>query len=610
MGKRVWKRILAICLCMAIILGNVMVTKAASNPYPEWQTINGVTTRRCTWYAWKLTYERTGIALPGLGNGGQWYDNARNAGYSVGSTAVANCLAVWTDSDLGHVGYVDYVNSNGTMHVLEGGRTDCLGTGGIGEITISSTVGSTRSGGTQTLKGFVYLGNAPKWYSSMTPVNIGDDVYAHLIKNSTWNHLGAVDNNVQLVAAGQADGSDVWHFVRQSDGSYVIYNCKDSTKVLDVNNAASASGTNVGLCTKWGDNNGAQKWYIYGPWSGEYILKPQCSDAVLDVSNNGSAIGTNVQIWTYNNSAAQQMALYPAAKAEASTLSVTPGSSTEPTTFSWTKGKNANTYNVNIETGSPGQMHTYKEVWNLQDTFYQITLPEGYYEVCVYGCNSFSYSGSNVVKFNVQKGKEPEPVPDPEPEPDTPVGLPYVDVAEGDWFYDGAYYNYFAGTMTGTDPTHFAPYATLVRAQFATILHRIERKSDVAYTNRFPDVPDGQFYSTAVLWAAEAKVVTGYTDSGYFGTNDPITREQMVTMMYRYANYMKYESGEPTDISKFTDAGKVSEFAEDAMKWAVGNGIIEGKENEDNSWRLDPQGNTSRAECAIIIMRFLEKYKK
>ena len=93
----------------------------------------------------------------------------------------------------------------------------------------------------------------------------------------------------------------------------------------------------------------------------------------------------------------------------------------EPTTFSWTKGKNANTYNVNIETGSPGQMHTYKEVWNLQDTFYQITLPEGYYEVCVYGCNSFSYSGSNVVKFNVQKGKEPEPVPDPEPEPDTPV---------------------------------------------------------------------------------------------------------------------------------------------------------------------------------------------
>ena len=69
----------------------------------------------------------------------------------------------------------------------------------------------------------------------------------------------------------------------------------------------------------------------------------------------------------------------------------------------------------------------------------------------------------------------------------------------------------------------------------------MEGKPAAEYTNRFPDVPDGQFYSTAVLWAADAKVVTGYTDSGYFGTSDPITREQMVVMMYRYADYKKYD---------------------------------------------------------------------
>ena len=119
-----------------------------------------------------------------------------------------------------------------------------------------------------------------------------------------------------------------------------------------------------------------------------------------------------------------------------------------------------------------------------------------------------------------------------------------------------------------------------------------------------------RFYSTAVLWAADAEVITGYTDSGYFGTNDPITREQMVTMMYRYAEYKKYESKEPTDISAFTDADEVTEFAEKAMKWAVANGIIAGKENEDGSYRLDPQGGTSRAECAIIIQRFMEKFEK
>ena len=190
------------------------------------------------------------------------------------------------------------------------------------------------------------------------------------------------------------------------------------------------------------------------------------------------------------------------------------------------------------------------------------------------------------------------------------TNLPYVDVVKDDWFYNGAYYNYFAGTMTGTDPTHFSPYATLVRAQFATILYRLNGEPKVEYETKFPDVPDGQFYSKAVIWAAEAEVVTGYTDSGYFGTNDPITREQMVTMMYRYADHMGYESEESADISKFTDADKVTEFAEAAMKWAVGNGIIEGKENTDGSYRLDPQDSTSRAECAIIIQRFMENLTK
>ena len=188
--------------------------------------------------------------------------------------------------------------------------------------------------------------------------------------------------------------------------------------------------------------------------------------------------------------------------------------------------------------------------------------------------------------------------------------LPYEDVAETDWFYDEVAYNYYEGTMTGTDPTHFSPYATLVRAQFATILHRIEGEPVVAYTNRFPDVPDKQFYSTAVLWAADAKVVTGYTDSGYFGTNDPITREQMVVMMYRYADYKKYDTSKTADLGRFSDADKVSGFAETAMKWAVENEIISGKESEDGSYRLDPQGSTSRAECAIIIERFMEKFEK
>ena len=180
-------------------------------------------------------------------------------------------------------------------------------------------------------------------------------------------------------------------------------------------------------------------------------------------------------------------------------------------------------------------------------------------------------------------------------------------MAEGDWFYNEVAYNYYEEIMTGMDPTHFEPYTILPRAQFATILYRMNGEPGVTYTAKFPDVPDKEFYSNAVLWAAEAKVVTGYTDSGYFGTNDPITREQMAVMMYRYANYKGYSTGNKADFDSFTDADKVNAFAEEAMAWAVGNGIITGKYN---GTVIDPQGNATRAECAIILTRFLDKIAK
>ena len=187
------------------------------------------------------------------------------------------------------------------------------------------------------------------------------------------------------------------------------------------------------------------------------------------------------------------------------------------------------------------------------------------------------------------------------------VELPFEDVKEDEWYYNAVYYNYVIKTMTGKDDTHFAPNESLARAQFALILYRMNDTPDVEYKATFPDVADGIWYTDAILWAADTKVVTGYTDSGKFGPADLINREQMAVMMYRYANYKEYESDESADISGYADAGKVSAFAKDAMEWAVGNGIISGK-NEGTI--LDPQGNATRAECATIIMRFIEKFEK
>ena len=182
----------------------------------------------------------------------------------------------------------------------------------------------------------------------------------------------------------------------------------------------------------------------------------------------------------------------------------------------------------------------------------------------------------------------------------------FTDIESTDWFYESVKYVYDNGLMTGLNETTFGPYENLARAQFAVILHRMNGSPDIEYTNKFPDVADNQWYTDAILWANEAGVVGGYTDTGKFGPGDNINREQMAVMMYRYANYLGYDTSARADISKYTDAGNVNEFAKEAMSWAVGEGIITGKYNET---QLDPQGNASRAECATIIMRFMEYYK-
>ena len=186
-------------------------------------------------------------------------------------------------------------------------------------------------------------------------------------------------------------------------------------------------------------------------------------------------------------------------------------------------------------------------------------------------------------------------------------GMPFTDVVQGrDWYYDSVQYAYENGIMTGVNATTFAPGEFLARAQFAVILHRMNGEPAVDYTARFRDVGEGIWYTDAILWAADTDVVTGYSN-GNFGPGDNINREQMAVMMYRYAAYKGYDTSVKADFGQYQDAGRVSDFAQEAMQWAVGEQIITGKYNET---QLDPQGNASRAECATIMMRFMERYEK
>ena len=193
------------------------------------------------------------------------------------------------------------------------------------------------------------------------------------------------------------------------------------------------------------------------------------------------------------------------------------------------------------------------------------------------------------------------PIPE---EPEQP--LPFTGVDETAWYYDGVRYVYEKGLMTGTSAAAFSPGTTTSRSMVAAILWRMAGSPQVDYIMDYADVEQGQWYSEAVRWAASEGIVGGY-GNGTFGTNDPITREQLAVMLYRFAQKQGYDVsvGENTNILSYTDAAQVSEWAIPALQWACGGGLITG--TGDGS-TLTPQGDTTRAEAAVLLMRFCEAY--
>lgn len=180
--------------------------------------------------------------------------------------------------------------------------------------------------------------------------------------------------------------------------------------------------------------------------------------------------------------------------------------------------------------------------------------------------------------------------------------LPYEDVSEDSWFYSYAKSMYEKGIMTGLTNTRFGPAETLKRAQFAVTLYRLAGTPAVTYEEAFPDVPKDQWYTDAIIWAYKNDVITGYTDSGLFGTADEITREQMVTMMYRYAKKNGIGTSTSASLDSFPDGQSVTAYALDAMKWAVTEKIIQG---DGTTGLLNAWNSINRAETAAVLDRYI-----
>lgn len=181
------------------------------------------------------------------------------------------------------------------------------------------------------------------------------------------------------------------------------------------------------------------------------------------------------------------------------------------------------------------------------------------------------------------------------------TGLNFTDVSSSDWFFKGVEYVVDKGIMSGVSENQFDPSGKLTRAMLVQMLYNMESRPACDAENAFIDVPVGQWYTDAVIWANDAKIVSGMGE-GLFAPNMEITREQMVAMLYNYAKYKGYDVTASADLSTFADSASVSAWAQPAMQWAVAEGYISGM----GANQLAPQGTATRAEIASVIMRFME----
>lgn len=171
----------------------------------------------------------------------------------------------------------------------------------------------------------------------------------------------------------------------------------------------------------------------------------------------------------------------------------------------------------------------------------------------------------------------------------------FSDVAQGAWYADAVNYASSNNLMSGTSNTDFSPSGTMTRAMLATVLYRIAGNPAVSGSDDFTDTADGQWYTSAVIWASQNKYIDGY-GNGIFGTNDSVSREQIAAILYRYSG-----SPEAAQAGAFSDAADIASWAAAAVNWAKANGVLSGRGNN----RFEPKAGVTRAEVATILMNYM-----
>lgn len=337
----------------------------------------------------------------------------------------------------------------------------------------------------------------------------------------------------------------------------------------------------------WVNNNYVNNWH-QGSWADHndtvsFKVKPYYSDDVVSVSVVGKRTG-----WTYSYDYSSYSGWY--------TFSMPSEDVTINVDF------RSGVHKVYVDTVTDGKL-TVSDDWAKYGQIVYITaVPD-------YGCTLSSLSvrtatGDSVRVYNAQKADTYYfYMPDQYVSVSAVftgkyTSLPFNDVSYGDWYYNAVQFVYSRGIMDGVDYYKFDPNGTITRGMILTMLWRMAGEPFEMPVTSFTDVAIGRYYTTAVAWACRNGIADGMGEST-FGPNDAITREELVTLLYRYAQYFGH-SCIGTSIEGFADAGSVSSYAYNAMCWAYKAGVVTGTTGS----RLNPQGTASRAEAAQMIMSF------
>lgn len=337
----------------------------------------------------------------------------------------------------------------------------------------------------------------------------------------------------------------------------------------------------------WVNNNYVNNWH-QGSWANNndtvsFKVKPYYSDDVVSVSVVGKTTGWNYS-YDYNSYSGWYTFSMPR---EDVTISV---------------DFRSGVHKVYVDTVTDGKLTVSDDWAKYGQIVYVTAVPD-------YGCTLSSLSvrtatGDSVRVYNAQKADTYYfYMPDQYVSVSAVftgkyTGVPFNDVSYGDWYYDAVQFVYSRGIMDGVDYYKFAPNGTITRGMILTMLWRMAGEPFEMPVTSFTDVEIGRYYTTAVAWACRNGIADGMGEST-FGPNDAITREELVTLMYRYAQYFGH-SCIGTSIEGFVDAGSVSAYAYNAMCWAYKAGVVTGTTGS----RLNPQGTASRAEAAQMIMSF------